>query len=161
MEKLFLALWLAMLAVTSGEGGPFGLSELQKKTVDSIVNDFNSNPKQQHAHKMASVRSKEEHVMSEGKTVTLEFILRPTICKKEKFQPEKCPYRIGRWQVCVACFKYDDDVNPQTLDKFWDCIPLRSHTTERKKQQQQKCEDVKTEQEPMIGVFSFLKSGPD
>lgn len=161
MEKLLLALWLATLAVTA-RSDPLGLSELERKTLDTVVEEFNWGSGQKYAHKAVSVNSREETVVSEGSTVTLEFTIKPTSCKKEGFRPEKCPYRrYGRLQSCFACFKYED-ANSQPLDQFWDCVPTRTPSLERKKQQQQKCEAVKRETtEHMIGQFSFLKSAPE
>ncbi|XP_078518806.1 retinoic acid receptor responder protein 2-like isoform X1 [Lissotriton helveticus] len=181
MKKLFLALWLATLAITA-RGDPLGLSELERKTLDIVVEEFNWKPGQKYAHKPVAVQSREEkystfnlqrtetvqnsqviyEVMSEGATVTLEFTIKPTSCKKEEFRPEKCSFRrFGRVQSCFACFKYED-ANSQPLGKFWDCVPTRTPSLERKMQQQQKCEETMKREatEHMIGQFSFLKSAP-
>ncbi|KAJ1098727.1 hypothetical protein NDU88_003834 [Pleurodeles waltl] len=180
MKKLLLALWLTTLAITA-KSDPLGLSELERKTLDTVVEEFNWKPGQKYAHKPVAVQSREEksstfklqrketfqnsqvtyEVVSEGAIVTLEFTIKPTSCKKEGFRPEKCSYRrFGRIQSCFACFKYED-ANSQPLGQFWDCVPTRTPSLERRQQQQQKCEGVKRETtEHMIGQFSFLKSAP-
>ncbi|XP_069065338.1 retinoic acid receptor responder protein 2-like isoform X2 [Pleurodeles waltl] len=160
MKKLLLALWLTTLAITA-KSDPLGLSELERKTLDTVVEEFNWKPGQKYAHKPVAVQSREEKVVSEGAIVTLEFTIKPTSCKKEGFRPEKCSYRrFGRIQSCFACFKYED-ANSQPLGQFWDCVPTRTPSLERRQQQQQKCEGVKRETtEHMIGQFSFLKSAP-